>query len=337
MRTYQLESPGSVEGIVARERERPAPGPTEVLVRVRAASLNRRDAMILEGSYPLPASPGVVPLSDGAGEVVAVGERVSRYRVGDRVLGAYWPRWQAGRLTPELFDQLGNTLDGMLTEYALLDEQWAVRVPEQLSWAEAATLPCAGVTAWTALTHGRPLRPGQTVLTLGSGGVSLFALQLAKAMGCRVLVTTSDPAKAGRLKALGADEVIDYTAVPEWSTAVRELTGGAGADLVVETVGARTLEQSMRSVALDGEVVLIGAGSGERYLKIEQATYARTMATLRRVFVGSRQDTEDLVRAVAGHGIHPVIDRGFDFTEARAAYEHYLGGRAFGKVVVELP
>jgi NADPH:quinone reductase-like Zn-dependent oxidoreductase len=201
---------------------------------------------------------------------------------------------------------------------------------------EAATLPCAGVTAWTSLTGGRGLRPGCTVLALGSGGVSLFALQLAKAMGCRVVCTTSSDAKAEQLTMLGADHVINYASTPEWSGVVRELTVGEGADLVLDTMGPVTIEQSMRSSALYGEVVMLGGGASEPYLRIETATYARTMTTIRRVFVGSRADLTDLVRAVDVNAIHPVIDRVFPFAEARDAFAHYLSGRAFGKVVVAM-
>ncbi len=175
MQTYQLESLGDVAGIVLRDRQEPRPGPREIVVRVRAASINKRDAFILKGTYPLPAKPGVVPISDGAGEVVAAGERVSRFKIGDRVAGNYFARWKSGDLQPDVFDQLGCTLDGMLTELAVLDEEWAVRVPDHLSWEEAATLPCAGVTAWNSLVGPNPVVAGQTVLTLGSGGVSLPA------------------------------------------------------------------------------------------------------------------------------------------------------------------
>ncbi|MGW4568331.1 zinc-dependent alcohol dehydrogenase family protein [Streptomyces sp. NPDC004561] len=334
MRSYHLRTPGSLDGIVLRERGIPTPGPGEILIRVRAAAFNKRDALIMHDRYPLPTRPDVIPLSDGAGEVVAAGERVTRFRIGDRVVGSYWPRWQGGRLSTDLYDQLGNTLDGMLTEYAVLDQEWAVRVPDSLDWTEAATLPCAAVTAWTSLTGGQGLLPGRTVLTLGSGGVSLFALQVAKAAGCQVICTTSSDAKAERLKTLGADHVINYTSTPEWSAAVHQLTGGEGADLVLDTMGPATMEQSMRSSALYGEVVMLGGGATEPCLQIDTATYARTMTTVRRVFVGSRADLADLVRAVDVNAIRPVIDQVFPFAEARDAFAYYLSGQAFGKVVV---
>ncbi|MFD0630310.1 NAD(P)-dependent alcohol dehydrogenase [Catenulispora yoronensis] len=225
MRTYRLAAPGSEKPIEPGTEERPVPGPAQLLVRTRAAALNRRDLMITTGRYPLPSRPGVVPLSDGAGEVVEAGADVTRFRAGDRVTASYWPRWISGQLRPDLLDQLGCTVDGWLAEYVLLDEAAAVAVPGHLTWAEAAALPCAGVTAWNALTRSGLLTAGQTVLTLGTGDVSLFAVQLAKLMGCRVITTTSSAAKADRLKALGADEVVDYVANPDWSGEVRRLTG----------------------------------------------------------------------------------------------------------------
>src|SRR4051812_10654660 len=210
MRTYQLQTLGDPSGIVATDRDAPTPGPHDIVIRVRAASLNKRDLFILKGSYPMPARPGVVPVSDGAGEVVAVGAQVTRWKLGDRVAGNYFARWRSGPIEPDLFEQLGCALDGMLTELAVLDEQWAVRVPDHLSWEQAATLPCAAVTAWNSVMGPQPIVAGQTVLTLGTGGVSLFALQFARAAGARVIATTSSAAKAARLRELGADAVVNY-------------------------------------------------------------------------------------------------------------------------------
>ncbi|GAA2210279.1 NAD(P)-dependent alcohol dehydrogenase [Nonomuraea monospora] len=331
MRTYRLERPE----IVLTQAPVPEPGPGEILVRVHAAALNKRDLLILDGAYSLPARPGVIPLSDGAGEVVAAGPGVTRFRAGDRVMGSYWPRWHDGRLRPELVDQPGCTLDGMLTEYALLDEQAAVAVPEHLGWAEAATLPCAALTAWTSLTAGGALLPGRTVVTLGTGGVSLFAVQFARLAGCRVIVTTSRTEHSDRLKALGADHVIDYTATPQWGGRVRELTGGRGADLVVDTAGPATIDQSVRAAGLYGEVVvLITRDAARDHLAISHEAYASSLATLRRVFVGNRTDLEDMCAAVAAAGLRPVIDR--TFTDVPDAYRHYREGSPFGKVVIEL-
>ncbi|MFF2043384.1 NAD(P)-dependent alcohol dehydrogenase [Kitasatospora sp. NPDC058170] len=337
MRSYRLDKPGQSDGLVLHEGEEPAPGPTEVLVRVHAATLNRRDALILGGRYPLPARPGVIALSDGAGEVVATGGAVTRFRPGDRVTGSYFPRWTGGRLRPELGDQLGCTVDGLLTEYAVLDEQALVAVPDHLTWAEAASLSCAGVAAWSALTGGGPLPPGGTVVTLGSGDVSLFAVQFAKLHGCRVIATSGSAAGAQRLAALGADHVIDYRRTPEWSQEVRRLTGGEGADLVVETHGPATIEQSLRSAALYGQIALLWVvGEEPAELRIPDHAYAGTMATIRRYFVGSRSDLEAMTRAVAAHALRPVIDREFGFEEAPQAYRHFLAGGTVGKVVIRV-
>jgi NADPH:quinone reductase-like Zn-dependent oxidoreductase len=335
MRTYQLQSLGDPSGIVATDRDAPTPGPRDIVIRVRAASLNKRDLFILKGTYPMPARPGVVPVSDGAGEVVAVGAQVTRWKLGDRVAGNYFARWRSGLIEPDLFEQLGCAIDGMLTELAVLDEQWAVRVPDHLSWEQAATLPCAAVTAWNSVMGPQPIVAGQTVLTLGTGGVSLFALQFARAAGARVIATTSSHAKAARLRELGADAVINYAETPEWGKAVRELTGGRGADLVVETMGPDTIEQSMRAVGLHGQIMLlIARGTHKPDIQISAQAYSSTMATIRRVFVGSRQSFEAMNRLISQAQIAPVIDRVFAFDQVHEAYRYYLQGTSFGKVVI---
>ncbi|MGW4140932.1 zinc-dependent alcohol dehydrogenase family protein [Streptomyces mirabilis] len=337
MRAYHLETPGTVDGIAPRETDRPEPGPRDILVRVRAVSLNKRDLLILNGTYPLKAVPDVIPLSDGAGEVVAVGAEVTRFAVGDRVASTYFPKWIDGRITPARIDQPGATLPGMLTEYARLDENSAVRVPDHLGWEEAACLPCAGVTAWHALTGGEALTPGQSVLTLGTGALSLFVVQFAKTLGAEVIATTSGATKADRLKALGADHVVNYSENPEWGTAVRELTGWRGADLVVETNGPDTIEQSMRAAALYGQIVLLTTGNPRRPgIEISNAVYAASLATIRRVFVGSRAHFESMNRALTLHGTRPVVDRTFGFDEVHEAFRYYESGVAFGKVVIRV-
>ncbi len=335
MRVYRLEEFGKLSGIGLRDEPIPEPGPTEILIRVRAASLNRRDWMILQQTYPLPARPGVVPLSDGAGEVVAIGCRVKRFRPGDRITGSYFPRWRGGRITRDLADQLGCTLDGMLTECALLDEEWAVRVPEYLTWEEAATLTCAGVTAWNAVVETGGVRAGQTVLIIGTGGVSLFALQFAKMMGCRVIATTSRVAKANRLRALGADHVVNYAEDAEWGKTARDLTGGDGVDLVVDTRGPDTLEQSLTAAALYGRIILLITRSAtSSVFEFSGDAYARSLATISRIFVGSRASLEAMVKAIAGERMQPIIDRVFPFAEAREAFAYFSEGDVFGKVVI---
>jgi NADPH:quinone reductase-like Zn-dependent oxidoreductase len=336
MRTYRLKQLGSLDGLVLEDQDMPEAKSTEIVMRVRAMSVNRRDAFILNGTYPLPAKADVVPLSDGAGEVVAAGSAVTRFKPGDRVTGSYWPRWRDGRLTADLRDQLGCTIDGMLTEYAVLDEQWAVAVPNHLSWEEAATLTCAGVTAWSAVVGSEAVYAGQTVLTLGTGGVALFALQFARMMGCTVIASTSREAKAEKLKALGADHVFNYAETPNWAETVRELTGGKGVDLIVETVGPKTIGQSLAAAGLYGHIVLLSVIDAEgNGLTLPGQVYSRTMASMSRAFVGSRARLEAMSAATAAHKMRPVIDRVLPFAEAREAYRYFMQGDLFGKVVIQ--
>ncbi|WP_292156377.1 NAD(P)-dependent alcohol dehydrogenase [Mesorhizobium sp.] len=312
----------------------PRPGPHQIVVRMRAASLNRRDTMILNGTYPLTPRPGIVSLSDGAGEVVAIGDSVTRFAVGDRVTGSYFARWIDGRMHPGIVDQLGCTLDGMLSEFALLDEQWAVRLPDHLSWHEAATFTCAGLTAWSALTGAEIPKPGQWVLVIGSGGVAPFALQFAKLMGCRVAAVTSRGEKTGRLRALGADLVITAAETPEWGMKLREASGGI--DLVVETGGPATFAQSLIASSLYGRIVLLTVQDHiGKSVEIPGAVYQRSLVTISRLFVGSRNGLEAMLAAVATHRLRPVIDKVFPFAEAPEAYRHFQQGDVFGKVVID--
>lgn len=332
MLSYRLEEFGDVEKLAAREEAIAEPGANQILVRVRAASLNRRDTMILKGTYPLAPRAGIVPLSDGAGEVVAVGDDVTRFAVGDRVTGSYFARWIDGRMHPGIVDQLGCTLNGMLSEYALLDEQWAVRLPDHLSWQDAATFTCAGLTAWSALTGSEIPKPGQWVLVIGSGGVALFALQFAKLMGCRVAAVTSRAEKADRLRALGADVAIAAAETPEWGLKLREATG----DLAVETGGPATFAQSLIASALYGRLVLLTLqDQNGKSAEIPGAVYQRSLVTIGRLFVGSRSALEGMLAAVATHRLKPVIDKVFPFAEAHAAYRHFQQGDIFGKVVID--
>ena len=336
MRTYRLPGQGSLDGITLHTEDMPTPGPTQLLVKTGAASINRRDLLITTGRYPLPARADVIPLSDGAGEVVGAGEAVRRFSVGDRITASYWPRWISGPLRAEVIDQLGCTSDGWLAEYVLIDEAAAARIPDHLSYAEAAALPCAGVTAWNALTRPGTLTAGQTVLVLGTGDVSVFAAQLAKVMGCRVIATTSSAAKAERLREIGVDEVVDYAATPEWSKEVRALTGGAGVDLVVETQGPATFGQSLRAASAYAQICLLWVVSAQpEAITITEDDLSGSLATIRREFVGNRTDLEALCRAVATQEIRPVIDRVFSFDDAVAAYRSYRDEGSFGKVVIE--
>jgi NADPH:quinone reductase-like Zn-dependent oxidoreductase len=314
------------------ESEEPSPGPREVLVRVRANSINFREVSVMRGTYPLPVKPDVVMGADGAGEVVALGEGVTRLKLGDRVAAAMFPRWIDGPFSWENVPQLGGSLDGMMCELVVLNEDALVRFPDHLSFEEAATLPCAAVTAWNALTGGRRLQAGDTVLTLGSGGVSLFALQLAKLLGARVIATTSNDEKAKRLLSLGADHVINYRSNPDWNVEVRELTGGRGVDQVID-IGGGTLEKSVKSTAWEGEVEFIGMlESGNSTLDIR--TLYTSIAKLRVVAAGNRAQFIAMNRAISAAKMRPVIDRVFGFDELHAAFRYYEATQPLGKVVI---
>jgi NADPH:quinone reductase-like Zn-dependent oxidoreductase len=331
MRAYQIHEYGGIEGIARRDLPEPTPGPREAVVRVRARAINYRDLLILRRQYPLPGAPDVVPLSDGAGEVVAVGADVTRVKIGDSVAATYFPRWRGGLLELEsAMDQFGCTRDGMLADYALADEEALVHVPRHLTFEEGATLPRAGVTAWSAVAGGRKPTPGQTVLTIGTGGVALFAVQFAKMFGARVLSITSSQSKADVLKWLGSDGVIVTDECPEWPSKLREMTGGRGVDQVIETGGVDTLPKSLASCAWNAEVALVLAlPQGV----IEAATL-RGLVTLRRLFVGSRATFEEMNRAIESHALRPVVDRSFAFDDALKAYEHFSSKRHVGKVVI---
>ena len=302
MRAYQIDKFGSVEDVALHERADPVPGPGETLVRVHARCLNYRDLMILDQRYKVPAMLGVIPLSDGAGEVVDVGAGVTRFSVGDRVLGTYFPRWIDGRFALAMaMEQFGCTRDGMLGELVLADEQALVAVPPHLSFEQASALPCAGVTAWSALTGMRRLIPGETVLTIGTGGVALFAIQFAKLFGARVVAVTARIEKADRLTALGADHVVDSSADGDWAGAVRDATGGRGVDYVVETGGLTSLPGSLASCAPEAQVALVAApGDGT-----VSALSLGAPVTIRRFYVGSRAGFETMNIAIAHHRLIP--------------------------------
>jgi len=330
MQSYHVDYGAGLTGLTVREHAVPEPGAGEVLVRIRANSLNFRELSILRGQYPLPVKPDVVAVSDGAGEVVATGTGVDRVRLGDRVVGVVFPRWIYGPFDLEHADQLGGSLDGMLTEFAVLSQDAVLRFPDHLTFEEAATLPCAAVTAWNALTGGRGLRRGESVLTLGSGGVSLFALQFAALLGARVIATTGRAANADRLAALGAEHVIDYVATPDWSEQVRKLTDGRGVDHVIDVAG--TLEQSLRSVAMAGEVAVVGMLAGAA--PVDPRLIFTAGAVLRPIALGSRAHFVAMNEVIAAHRPRPVIDRVFPFDEAVSAYRYYQDARPFGKVVI---
>ena len=334
MRAYEIRDAAGVEGVVLNtERPTPDAGWGEIKVRVRAASLNYRDLMVAKGAYRGGSKPNVIPLSDGAGEVVGLGSDTSRFKVGDRVAGAFLPDWTAGAIAGERVARArGGSLDGMLAEYVVLPETGAVRFPERLSFEEAATLPCAGLTAWNAVVETARIRAGETVLLLGTGGVSLFALQFAKLHGARVLLTSSSDAKLARARELGADETINYRETPDWDKRVADLTDGRGVDLVVEVGGPATLERSIRSTRVGGTVAMIGVVSGSG--QIDPRPLISRAVRLQGLFVGSRDMFAAMNAAIAASRLKPVIDSVFPFERAREAYARLQSGSHFGKVVV---
>ncbi len=337
VKTYEIVTRDGKNTIALNNRDQPRPGPGQVLVRVRAVSLNYRDLIVLSGMLGPVSKPDLVPVSDGAGEVVQVGPDTTRWKPGDRVAPIFRQRWLSGRYVPtDSSSDLGGGTDGVLAEYIVLGQEGLVELPAHLSFEEGATLPCAAVTAWNAVvTRGRT-RAGETVVVQGSGGVSLFALQFAKASGARVIVTTSGPEKAERLKVLGADAVINYKTSPDWAAEVLKLTAGRGADVVIDNGGPGTWSASISAAAVGGRVLLVGlltgldeSQSGPVFLPI----FMRE-TTVTSVHVGSRAMFEDMNRAIAHHHLHPIIDRVFPFDQAEQAYDYLRGGTHFGKVVV---
>jgi NADPH:quinone reductase-like Zn-dependent oxidoreductase len=335
MKSYRANLGGGICGITQHHGEMPRPGSHDVLIRMRAASINARDSMILRGHYTLPVKPDCVLLADGAGEIVEVGSAVSRFKAGDRVVCTVFPRWLDGRFTLDCSAQIGGSLDGTLTQFVAAHEDAAVYIPDHLSYEEAATLPCAALTAWNALTGNHPPLPGETVLVLGSGGVSLFALQFAKMFGTRVIATTSSDEKAGRLKTLGADEVINYRNEPEWHNSVRQLTNGRGIDHIIEVGGAGTLESSLKSLALEGQIAIVGWLANQTS-SIDVRAIAGSVATMRRVVVGSRALLVAMNRPISANKLRPIIDRVFPFEDAVSALRYYEEGACFGKVVISI-
>lgn len=332
MKAFAVRSGFGLDQLGFIDLPEPTAGPGQVLVKVRAAALNYRDLLLAKGQYnPRLKLPRVLG-SDAAGEVVAVGEGVSRFKVGDAVVGCFMPNWTDGPITgAKATPTYGNEIDGVLTEFLAIPEAGAVPLPAGLNFAEGATLPCAAVTAWNALAG---CGPSSTVLLQGTGGVSVFALQFAKALGARVLITSSSDTKLARAIGMGADVGVNYRANPDWDKWAREQTGGAGVDVVVEVGGAGTLERSARAVKVGGNIALIGvlAGAGS-FNPIQVLMKA---VTVRGIFVGSRAMFEAMNATIAGKGIPPVIDREFRFAESAEAFRHLDSGSHFGKVVVEI-
>jgi NADPH:quinone reductase-like Zn-dependent oxidoreductase len=334
MRALQLVDGVGLENLKVVEVADPKPGPGEVLVRMKAVSLNFRDLIMVAGAYgpstPLP----MTPFSDGCGVIEAVGEGVTRVKVGDRVSTLFFQKWFSGKPTyATQASALGLPIPGAGRELAVFSQDGVSKVPDYLSDHQVSTLACAALTAWRALFSDAALEPGDTVLLQGTGGVSIFGLQLAKAAGYRTIITSSSDEKLARAKALGADHLINYKTTPDWGRAAREITGGAGVDFVMEVGGAGTLTESLKSIALMGHIAIIGvlAGAAE---PLQIGSMIATGAKLQGVSVGSRAMFEAMCKALELHRIQPVVDKVFPFTEAVAAFKAMQSGEHFGKIVL---
>ncbi len=335
MKAYELTPPKEGIGALTQvERGRPELGPGDVRVRVRAVSLNYRDLLVARGNAAR-ATP-VIPVSDGAGEVIEVGDQVTRWKKGDRVVASFFPTWRDGELSEAHHAKaLGGGQDGLLAEERVLPEDAWLAVPEHLSFEEASTLPIAALTAYNALFEGAHLRAGDTVLVQGTGGVSIFALQLAKAAGARVVLTSQSAEKRERALELGADHVIDYKANPKWGEAAHAWTGGRGVDIALEVGGPGTFDQSVASLRFGGTLSLIGVLTGFGG-EVALAPVFRKTLRVSGIYCGSITMFEALNRALTASKIHPIVDRVFSFDQAKEAYEHLASGKHFGKVVIRV-
>lgn len=334
MRAWQIIQEFGIDNLALADRPDPQAGPGQIVVRVKATSLNYRDLITVKHGGLRGLSLPLVPLSDGAGEVIGVGDGVTRVRTGDRVAGIFFQNWLAGG--PDAAHQasaLGGALDGMLAEQVVLSEDGVVRIPDYMSYEDAATLPCAAVTAWQSMVSLGNMKAGDTILILGTGGVSIFALQFAVAAGARSIVTSSSDEKLERATALGATHVVNYKTTPEWGKKVLELTGGVGVDQVVEVGGAGTLVQSMEATRVGGMIGLIGILAGTDG-EVNPIPVLMKSLRLQGVYVGSRAMFEDMNAALAANRIKPVIDRVYPFEEAREALKLMESAAHFGKIVV---
>jgi NADPH:quinone reductase-like Zn-dependent oxidoreductase len=331
MKAFEIRDKFGVDSLKLVERPDLSPGPRQVLLKMRAFSINYRDLLVVDGVGRWKPPLGRVPLSDGVGIVAAAGSSVSRVNVGDRVVPIFYPKWLEGRAAAEKLGQAlgGAAADGVLAEYTVFDESSLVHVPAHLTDEEAATLPCAGVTAWNALLTFGNISPGDCVVVLGTGGVSIFALQFARFRGARVIVTSSSDQKLARAKDLGANAVINYKTTPDWSNAVAELTNGLGADYVVDTVG--DLQQSTAAVRLGGAVAFVGLLVGMT-AQVDLVTFMGKSARIEAVDVGSRAMFDAMNKAIELHIMRPVVDRVFAFSELRDALDYLREARHFGKV-----
>src|SRR5215467_2908986 len=332
MKAFEIRDGFGIERLTLVDKSEPVPGPGQALIKMKAFSLNYRDLMVVTGAYNPRMKLPRVPFSDGAGEVIAIGPGVTRVKVGERVTPTFMQKWIDGEPDVEKGKSaLGGAVDGLLAEYVVLDQEGLVHIPEHLSYEEASSLPCAGVTAWHALVSEGQIKPGDVILTQGTGGVSIFATQFAHMAGARVIVTSSSSRKIERARKLGASEGINYKDIPDWDKKAIELTGGLGVDHVVELGGAGTINKSLRAVRLGGRISVIGALTGGAG---DVTTVSILMKNIRvqGIFVGSRAMFEDMNRAISLHKMQPFVDRVFRFDEAREALRHIESASHFGKI-----
>ncbi len=332
MKAWLIENDDGIDALNQTDVEIGDPGPGEVRVELKTSSINRRDMnTVLAPSArntPLPR----IPNSDGAGEVVAVGANVTEFNVGDRVASCFFKRWQAGRISAAIMaTALGGAEEGMLSEETILPEGALVHLPDHLNWDEAGTLTCAGVTAWHGLIARGELKAGETVLLLGTGGVSIFGLQFAKMMGARTIITSKSGEKLERARELGANETINYAENPDWDKAVMGLTDGVGVDHIVEVGGAGTLQKSVSALAFGGHIALIGVlTQGE----LNPYPLLGKSGRISGIYVGSREMFQNMNAAIAANQMRPVIDQTFDFADAREAYKRMQTDGHFGKIII---
>lgn len=334
MRAYEIVGEGGIAALALNQRPTPRPAAHQLLVRVRASAINYRDLSTIENPAARALVYPRIPNSDGAGEVIAVGDGVTRFAPGDRVAGCFFQDWSDGRISAAaMASAMGGALDGMLAEEVVLNEAAAVRLPDHLSYEAGATLPCAALTAWNCLVEQGGLTAGKTALFLGTGGVSIFGLQIARMLGARAIITSSSDAKLERAAGLGADEVINYRATPDWQARVLELTDGGGVDVTLETGGGGTLEQSIECTRVGGTISLVGVLTGGT---INPTRVMAKSIRLQGVYVGNRRMFEDMNAAFTHNRLQPVIDREFEFEDARSAYHAMRAANHFGKLVIRL-
>jgi NADPH:quinone reductase-like Zn-dependent oxidoreductase len=329
-------SGASIDSLVIDEITVPEPGPGQVLVSIKAVSLNFRDLAVVTGRYPRNPSQPTIIASDGCGEVIALGDGVTAFKTGDRVAGSFFQKWITGPFAREYgASALGGGIDGVLTQLRVFDQEGLLHIPKHFSFEEGATLPCAGLTAWNALVPTGHVQAGDTVLLLGTGGVSIFGLQFAKLHGARVIITSSSDEKLARAKALGADQTINYKTTPEWDKEVLRLTGGKGVDIVLEVGGGETFPRSMNAVRASGQIAVIGVLTGVAGTVPIGLIGIQTLS-VRGIYVGSVAMFEDMNRAIAANQLRPVIDRVFPFAQSADALRYMQSAQHFGKIVISL-